>query len=245
MNTPSFKKVEKYCNELRTSLDKLCKELGPIQIGSAKQFPSGWGKAAKGRTVWRIVEEAIIQNLVKKCKLLGYAQVCPSQTEVSIFDVVVSFLGNGHKIYLNLKTAVAGKETKKGDISKAEKIVEFFIHDPTALFFIVTFGINFQKDMKITIEKCLVTPIAWLPDIYVNPSNNANLQSRQPNDLKDATQRTNAIFIEELQLEMEKADRKRKKTRRRVKKPSNRGVIHQSSPFARQMTASPTRPVGA
>gem|GEM_PF-5912452 len=29
--------------------------------------------------------------------------------------------------------------------------------------------------MTINIEKCVVSPVAWIPDIYINPSNNGNL----------------------------------------------------------------------
>ncbi len=213
MKAASLKEVEKYCDQLRASLNKLCKKLGAIQIGSKKQFPSGWGKAAKGRTVWRIVEEAISQNLTVKRKTLGFGQVNPSDKEASIFDVVVNFTGDSRKLYLNFKAAVAGKETEKGDISKAEKLVAFFDEDANRQLFIATFGIAFHKDMTIKIKHCLVTPIAWLPDIYVNPSNNGNLQCSQPKDLNAATKRTNARFLIALNTAMKTAAKKRKSKR--------------------------------
>lgn len=46
--------------KLQTSLTKLVGLIGKIQIGTKEQFPYGWGNAAKGRTVWRILEEVII-----------------------------------------------------------------------------------------------------------------------------------------------------------------------------------------
>lgn len=52
-------------DRLQHSLNLLIAQIGPIQIGSVKQFPFGWRKAAKGRTVWRIIEEAITQNIQK------------------------------------------------------------------------------------------------------------------------------------------------------------------------------------
>jgi len=70
MSSLSFKKVAACCQKIRTSLNTLCDGLGPIQIGSVEQFPNGWGKAAKGRTVWRIVEEAINQNLIE-ARIIG------------------------------------------------------------------------------------------------------------------------------------------------------------------------------
>ena len=48
---------------LEQSLTSLISKIGPIKIGTKNQFPYGWRKAAKGRTVWRILEEAINQNL--------------------------------------------------------------------------------------------------------------------------------------------------------------------------------------
>ena len=213
MKAGSLKEVEKYCEQLRASLNKLCKKLGAIHIGSKKQFPSGWSKAAKGRTVWRIVEEAISQNLTVKRKALGFGEVSPSDKEASIFDVVVNFTGDSRKLYLNFKAAVAGKETEKGDISKAEKLVAFFDEDANRQLFIATFAIAFHKDMTIEIKHCLVTPIAWLPDIYVNPSNNGNLQCSQPKDLNAATKRTNAKFLIALNIAMKTAAKKRKSKR--------------------------------
>ena len=111
---------------------------------------------------------------------------------------------------MNFKAAVAGKETKKGDISKAEKLVQFFDGGASRQLFIVTFGIAFHTDMTIEIKDCLVTPIAWLPDIYVNPSNNGNLQCSQPKTLNGATKRTNANFLSTLKSAMATADKKRK-----------------------------------
>jgi hypothetical protein len=210
MKAASLKEVEKYASQLRASLNKLCKKLGAIQIGSKKQFPSGWGKAAKGRTVWRIVEEAISQNLTAKRKALGFGEVRPSDKEASIFDVVVNFTGDSRNLYLNFKAAVAGKETEKGDISKAEKLEVFFVEGAKRQLFIATFGIAFHEDMTIAIKHCLVTPIAWLPDIYVNPSNNGNLQCSQPKNLNAATKRTNAKFLTTLKSAMRTAARKRK-----------------------------------
>ncbi len=210
MKVASFTEVENYCSRLRASLNKLCQKLGVIQIGTKKQFPDGWGKAAKGRTVWRIVEEAINQNLKKERKELGFDEVRPSDAEASIFDVEVAFTDDPRTLYLNFKAAVAGKESKKGDISKAGKLVKFFDGGVNRQLFIVTFGIAFHADMTIEIKDCLVTPITWLPDIYVNPSNNGNLQCSQPKTLDGATKRTNAKFLATLKSAMATAAKKRK-----------------------------------
>ena len=52
-------------DRLQHSLNLLIAQIGPIQIGSVKQFPFGWRKAAKGRTVWRILSSTY------KCNFLG------------------------------------------------------------------------------------------------------------------------------------------------------------------------------
>ena len=210
MKVASFADVEGYCDRLQASLNKLCQKIGRIQIGTKNQFPDGWGKAAKGRTVWRIVEEAINQNLKKNGNDLGFSKVRPSTAEASIFDVEVALKNDARILYLNFKAAVAGKQTKKGDISKAESIVKFFDAGVNRQLFIVTFGIDFHANMAIEIKTCLVTPITWLPDIYVNPSNNGNLQCSQPSTLSGATKRKNPQFLATLKSAMKTAATKRK-----------------------------------
>ena len=50
---------------LQESFDLLVAKVDRIQIGTKEQFPYGWRNAGKGRTVWRILEEIITQNLEK------------------------------------------------------------------------------------------------------------------------------------------------------------------------------------
>ena len=58
-----IEEIERLRSNLEKSLTKLINKIGKIQIGRKEQFPFGWRKAAKGRTVWRIIEEVITQNL--------------------------------------------------------------------------------------------------------------------------------------------------------------------------------------
>lgn len=51
--------IENLRNCVQSSMNMLIEGLGPIRIGLKRQFPYGWRKSAKGRTVWRIVEEII------------------------------------------------------------------------------------------------------------------------------------------------------------------------------------------
>ncbi len=62
--------------------------------------------------------------------------------------------------------------------------------------YIASFVIRFNDNMTIDIVKCHVFPITWIPDVYVNPSNNGNLQSAYYKDLKDAVKRTNEEFLD-------------------------------------------------
>lgn len=41
-----MKQVEASCEDLRVALNQLAKQIGPIQIGTAEQFPDKWGNAA-------------------------------------------------------------------------------------------------------------------------------------------------------------------------------------------------------
>ena len=51
---------------LEENINRLIEErIKHIPIASKELMPFGWRKSAKGRTVWRIVEEVISQNLEK------------------------------------------------------------------------------------------------------------------------------------------------------------------------------------
>lgn len=171
----------------------LISSIGPIQIGKESQFPYGWRKAAKGRTVWRIVEEVITQNLEKYHSKFGIDNVIPSKSEVSVYDIVCKF--SEISTFINIKSAVKGGKRQKDDISKASGLLDFYSKDEERQFFVATFYIRFNKNMTIELTKSVVFPVAWIPDIYVNPSNNGNLQSAYYKDIRDAARRTNREFI--------------------------------------------------
>ena len=80
------------------------------------------------------------------------------------------------------------------------------------LIFLCSVWFIIVGDIAFTIEltKAVVMPVAWIPDIYVNPSNNGNLQSSYANDLDKAVRRTNAEFIVELNKEIAVALEKKK-----------------------------------
>jgi len=66
--------------------------------------------------------------------------------------------------------------------------------------------------MSIEIDHVTVFPIVWIPDVYVNPSNNGNLQSAYYKNLDDAVKRTNeefySIFLDQLKLAKDKKNAK-------------------------------------
>ena len=112
-------------------------------------------------------------------------------------------------IYVNIKSAVLGGKIQKDDISKGVGLINFYEQDVNRHFFVGTFFIKFNDDMTIEVDKCIVFPAAWIPDVYINPSNNGNLQSSKYKDLTTATKRTNAEFFEVLKSEMEVARKKK------------------------------------
>ena len=201
--------TEKIRNELETALNKVASSLGRIQIGSKSQFPYGWRKAAKGRTIWRILEEAITQNLENKYKEFGFDELNAAESEVGVYDFSGKFTNIDSPFYVNIKSAVIGARTNKDDISKAVRLIEFFDEDPERKLFIASFLIKFEDDMSVLVTEAIVMPTMWLPDIYVNPSNNGNLQSSKYKALDKAVKRTNEEFISELNDEIEVARKKK------------------------------------
>tara|TARA_Y100000310_G_C20666389_1_gene807721 strand:- start:1698 stop:2423 length:726 start_codon:yes stop_codon:yes gene_type:complete len=188
--------IEELRKGLQTSFDLLVNKINKIQIGNKAQFPFGWRKAAKGRTVWRILEELISQNLEKDFKEFKLDSVTPSDSEVSVHDFECQIEGNKTPIYVNIKSAVLDGKKNKDDISKGDGLEAFYAEDVNRNFFIGTFFIKFNDDMTIEIDHATVFPVAWIKDIYVNPSNNGNLQSAYYKDISDAVKRSNIEFHE-------------------------------------------------
>ncbi|MFN7740456.1 MAG: hypothetical protein ACK5RA_09390 [Cyanobacteriota bacterium] len=199
-------------NAIENSLIHLCKMIGSVQIGRKDQFPYGWRNAAKGRTVWRILEELITQNIELHHRDLGFAEIQPAASEVGVYDFQCRVEGDDLPVYINIKSAVVGGRTNKDDISKALKLQEFYADKPDAELFVATMFIRFNSDMTIELTNAAVFPLAWLPDIYVNPSNNGNLQSSKYKDIGSAIPRSNQEFRELLALEIEEARRKKNKS---------------------------------
>lgn len=215
----TIQETEQLRNKLQESFELLIKKIGMIQIGSKKQFPYGWRNAAKGRTVWRIIEEIITQNLESSCTEFKLTEVKPSVSEVSVHDLVCKVTGENTPLYINIKSAVLNGRTNKDDLSKAKGLKEFYDSDINKQFFIATFFIKFEDNMTIKINSVTVFPIAWIPDIYVNPSNNGNLQSSKYKKIKDATKRTNQDFFSLFQREIEVANKKKKNPKVKKTKP--------------------------
>lgn len=195
---------------LEKCLKKLIADIGRIPIANTTIMPLGWRKAAKGRTVWRILEEVIGQNLETKASDYGFDDVSVSDSEVSVWDFRFK-IPSGSMSYVNIKSSVKNGKKNKDDISKAEGLNEFYASYPDANLYVATFIISFQDDMTIEVEDVIVFPVAWIPDIYINPSNNGNLQSSKYKDLSNAIRRTNEEFFAEFQNAWDIAKEKKKK----------------------------------
>lgn len=189
-----FTAVEVERKYLEDKLNTLIKNIGDIPIANTRIMPYGWRKAAKGRTVWRIVEEVISQGLESQATNLGFDSVHPADSEVGVYDFRFCYDGNKES-YVNIKSSVKGGRTNKDDISKAVGLIDFYNANPNANLYVATFVISFKPNMTIGLEKCIVFPTAWIPDIYVNPSNNGNLQSSKYKNLASAIKRTPVEFL--------------------------------------------------
>ena len=212
----NVKEIDELRQKLQQSCDMLIKKIGKIQIGPPDLFPYGWRKAAKGRTVWRIVEEIITQNLEKHHNEFKVDSVQASDSEVTVYDMKCVY--GTHEAYINIKSAVTGGKRQKDDISKADGLKAFYDEDENRQFFVATFFIQFNNDMSIEIAKAVVFPIAWIPDIYVNPSNNGNLQSAYYKEMKDAVKRTNKTFLPLFQKAIEVANKKKRQKQQKKRK---------------------------
>lgn len=191
-----IKEVDEERQQLEKSLKALTNKIGDIPIASPRIMPYGWRKSAKGRTVWRIVEEVISQNLEKYAKTLGFKYVTPADSEVGVYDFCFCLDGKNYKSFVNIKSSVKGGRVNKDDISKASGLINFYRENPDAHLYIATFILAFNQDMTIGLDDCIVMPTAWVPDIYVNPSNNGNLQSSMCKRVNRAIRRTNQEFLE-------------------------------------------------
>ncbi|MBQ8187270.1 MAG: hypothetical protein IJ037_10440 [Clostridia bacterium] len=193
-NTNYYNEVEQERAYLEDKLNLLIQNIGDIPIANTRIMPYGWRKAAKGRTVWRIVEEVISQGLESQAQLLGFDSVHAAESEVGVYDFRFCY-GDNKESYVNIKSSVLGGRKNKDDISKAVGLIDFYDKKPNANLYVATFLISFKPNMTIGLEKCIVFPTAWIPDIYVNPSNNGNLQSSMYKNLEYAVKRTPSEFL--------------------------------------------------
>lgn len=64
--------------------------------------------------------------------------------------------------------------------------------------------------MSFEISKVTVFPINWISDIYINPSNNGNLQSSKYKNIENAIKRNNQTFVDLLKSEITNANNKKR-----------------------------------
>lgn len=210
-----MKPIQKTAEErdfIENKINIMIEKIGKIPIANRKIMPYGWRKAAKGRTVWRIVEEVISQNLEKYHLDLGFNSIEPAASEVGVYDFEF-VLNEQTKSYVNIKSSVLGGKRNKDDISKGVGLVDFFSKNIDRDLYVATFIIDFEENMFVNIIECKVMPVAWIPDIYINPSNNGNLQSADYKYIEKSVRRTNKDFFDLLKIEMERAAEKRRKKR--------------------------------
>jgi len=146
--------IEQERIKLQTALNNLISIIGDIQISNIQQMPYGWRNSAKGRTVWRIIEEIISQNLEKYATELNFSSVKPSESEIGVYDF--EFTVDGKVSYVNIKSSVLGGRENKDDISKADGLINFYKENINKNLYIAKFGIIFNNNMTISISECVV-----------------------------------------------------------------------------------------
>ncbi|MBQ9336728.1 MAG: hypothetical protein IJS14_05470 [Lentisphaeria bacterium] len=196
-------------NIIKNVMNSLVDRLGVIQILQPELLPYGWRKAAKGRTVWRLLEEIIVQNLMCNPQNYGLVRADPPCSEVGVWDLKLTHPQISYPIYINIKSATSGNKNSKDDISKAIGLHDFFTQNIEASLCIVTFNLKFLPVMQVKILDVFVMPVTWLPDIYVNPSNNGNLQSSHYKDIDLRIMRSNNQFLSELNFAINIANQKK------------------------------------
>ena len=203
--------VDNCRSKLEISMKQLISSIGRVPIGKDGQIPYGWRKAAKGRTVWRLLEEIISQNLELHASDLGMQDFEPAPSEVGVYDFSFHY-DETSRIYVNVKSALKGGRTNKDDISKAFQLNDFMSSVASCVLLVASVEIDFlENPLCIELSNCYVVPVSWLPDIYVNPSNNGNLQSSKYKNIEEAVPRTCKEFLEILRDEIGVAERKRAK----------------------------------
>ncbi len=203
--------IELLLEKAQNSFTQLVDKIDRVSIWDRTKFPFWWRKAAKWRTVWRIVEELITQNLEKYHSEFWISEVIASDSEVSVSDMICRFDWIDTPVYFNIKSAVQWWRINKDDLSKADGLIDFYNEDINRNYFIATFVISFNDDMTIWLEKAIVFPLAWIPDIYINPSNNGNMQSSKYKDISTAIKRDNKTFFELFKNEYKVAQEKKSK----------------------------------
>jgi hypothetical protein len=214
MSDDVLRATGKATEQLSKVLQRVLEGLGPIQIGKQNQFPFGWRRAGKGRTVWRLIEEAIVQGLEVRRAELGLVSVIPAPSETGVYDVEVTLADPAISCYINIKAAAEGRRAQKDDVSKAVNLVAFFSSNSPKELFLATVYMDFITEhgaLLVALRRCAVMPVSWIPDIYVNPSNNGNLQSSKYRNPESAIKRTQDEFLIELKRAMETAAASRRR----------------------------------
>src|SRR5690625_1336172 len=224
-----IKKISNEREVLERNINNLIdKKIKHIPIANKSLMPFGWRKSAKGRTVWRIVEEVISQNLEKYAEDFGFKSVVAAESEVGVYDFEFE-LETGSKSYVNIKTAVIDGRVNKDDISKADGLIDFLKNNIDNNIYVATFLIKFTEDMTIELVKCIICPTAWIPDVYVKPRNNGKLQSSKYKRIEEFETRTNSEFLRTIKEEKRVAKLGgRNKLRKLIEKGSNPKDIAES-----------------
>lgn len=193
--------------------------LRDFQLLSREVAPEGVKPIA--RSVSWLIQQVITQNLKRYSQELGFSSIEVPQTksltnetynDIEIWDTAVSFPKDPNKYYVNIKTcSSSNSRINKDDISKADKIVDWYRNNPDGIMLLLGVVVDFRENSLGFTGEVWVANYAWIPDIYVNPRNN-NLQSS--NYKHTSVRRTNEDFVTELRSALQIAFNKKTKKAR-------------------------------
>lgn len=208
-------KMQAIKNKISLMLEK--EHLKDFRLLDLEVAPEGIKPIA--RSVSWLIQQIVTQNLKKYRQELEFFSIEIPETkslsndtynDLEIWDVAVSLPNEPVKYHINIKTCSSSNTRKnKDDISKADKIVDWYRNNPDSIMLLLGVVVDFREHSLGFSGEVWIANYAWIPDIYVNPRNN-NLQSSKYK--YESKKRTNEVFVGELkkaiQIALEKKTEK-------------------------------------
>lgn len=183
----SFASTQKQVERVQQIINDCVHRIGKFTILGEELVPFGLKPIA--RSISWLVEQIVVQNLMKEMERYGISEVIPSPTNVELHDCLLKF--ENLESYVNIKTSLTSTDERgRFDISKASRLIELYKAKPNLLLLVAVVKVEL-KGVVVRFNNVVVFNVAWTPDPYYNRANH-NLQAKA-----DGTQtfRTNSEFV--------------------------------------------------